>query len=1159
MALHHDSLLSSPDPLGLSLTGKPTSSPAKSPQKPRTPRKALSDSHGNAQVQHFYLTTPSAPHTPSASPAKSAQDVRSPWRIRVTVEAEPEINMAKTPSKHLIERTTTTSIPLKDAVDPSSVAVKRGRGRPRKSLEGRVKRNGTPKPRATGRKKNVHQTVDHKIEDEAAEPMSSPQRARGRPRKSVGSSAAKPGPEVLNTEELAEASQSDESTDFEKHPKSRGRRKAMTPKRKRGAPDSSTLTTPANHDFDSTGPMVKSSGAPSTDLDFNAFERRANKRRSLGRKEETKDHDMLEDTHSLDIVHSQIEEQDLSTQQAALAKADENMWRSMIRQDSLPPAEKTDKVGIGSDESGYDQYGTGDDPTDDHQEFDSILESEGFSMVSISSLPSAQQQSGNSESHQANGVLTGSKLNSSPAEVSAGVKPADTSQLQTPSLASSTSSSMPPPPIPSARNQASQLSLSKSTDGTPKMVRIVRAGIALQGALSPSNSNVQAAPSASNSDLPSSSSSSMSTRDGSRNLFDGFGAGTRRELRAGLRLGEELAKRQQRDLDETKFGEKGGDDVFGQDVEPAYPRLPLTKESQGYSLKMPGTEQRILYPALQNPQLPSPAGSAIGDEDKMSWKAGSPMLNEPVLPSAQRTPDQPTQLQDTPLEVRWQREREDVIRQIEEANTSQVMIIDTDDENDAGPEDGDEDDGDIWQEEANSSKPTHDSSVQLANALLPTEPPKPRRSKLPRTWRRNSKMLYSDEVEYTEQDVIAQPKKEAKKAIEKGQVAKQHLRQKQNSSLPSTPTEIVPAPARRQVRIEGKSHPVERPGWKPVKGRLQTPAKKTLRNVLAQRYEDEPAEKSNDEDEGTSGNDQENVVSDSYVSLKQRATNQHDYSANDAFEEAEEAENTQMVGKDFIESEQSVEYEESLADEESLEDEECLEDELEIELINRTAVVSRTPPGSPPQYLFASLYIPPAPAQLTSTSWLGHLTSYIPTIRTPASTPVPNAENLDPAHWNLHPFPPLYTHLPLDNTHIRVFRPYFEAQMANPDTYPFKPYSPSAKLLNTPLWARNNYGWVRYLSKSDLGLVDKFMEVLRVKGVERRPGLYFTGDGRRIEELDVAKTLFDSWQDGVMHGTCRVEWEVGNRIGNVPRTTIPVTPGKIKSPRRWKKEVFLVP
>ena len=1151
MALYHDSLLSSPDPLGLSLTSKPTSSPAKSPQKPRTPRKALSDTNGNAQVQHFYLTTPSAPHTPSTSPAKLAQDVRSPWRIRVTVEAEPEINMVRSPSRHLAERTTTTSVPLKDAVGSSPAAVKRGRGRPRKSLEGPVKRNGTPKPRAPGRKKIVHEAVDHKMEDEVAEQLSSPKRGRGRPRKSIGSSAAKPRPEVLHTAELAEASQGDESTGVEKSPKSRGRRKAMTPKRKRSAADSSALTTPAFHDLNSTGPMINPSRTQSTDLKSDVVERRANKRRSLGRKEETRDLDLLEDTHSLDIVHSQIEEQDLSTQQAALAKADENMWRAMIRQDSLPPADKTDKVGISSDENGYDQQRTRDDPTDDHQEFDSILESEGFSMVSISSLPSAQQQSGSSESHQANEVLTGSQLNSWPAEISAGVKPADISQLRTPSLASSTSSSMPPPPIPSARSQASQLSVSKSTDGTPKLVRIVRAGIALQGALSPSNSSVQAAPSASISDLPLSSSASMSSGNGSQNLFDGFGAGTRRELRAGLRLGEELAKRQQRDRDEMKLGKKGEDDVFGQDVEPAYPRLPLTKESQAYSLKMPSTEQKVVYPALQNQQLPSPAGSAVGDEDKMSWKADSPMLNETAVPSAQRLADQSIQPQDTPLEVRWQREREVVIRQIEEANTSQVMVIDTDDENNAGQEDEDEDDVDIWQEEANSSKPTHDSSVQLANALLPTEPPKPRRSKLPRTWRRNSQMFYSDEVEHPEQDGIAQPpKKEAKKAIEKGQAAKQHLRQKQKSPLPSTPIENASAPsapARRQVRIEGKRHPVERPGWKPVKGRLQTPAKKTLRNVLAQHYDDEPAEDLNDEDEGIPDNDQEqsmNVASDSYVSPKQSATKLRDCSANDDFEKAED---TQMVREDFIESEQSIEYEKSL------------DDESEIEPVHSTAGVSRTPPGSPPQYLYASLYIPPAPAQPTLTSWLGHLTSYIPTIRTPASTPVPNAEKLDPAHWNLHPFPPLYTHLPFDSTHTRVFRPYFEAQMANPDTYPFDPYSPSAKLLNTPLWARNNYGWVRYLSKSDLGLVNKFMEVLRVKGVERRPGLYFTGDERRIEELDVAKTLFDFWQDGVMHRTCRVEWELGNRIGNVPRTTIPVTPGKIKSPRRWKKEVFLVP
>ena len=921
----------------------------------------------------------------------------------------------------------------------------------------------------------------------------------------------------------------------------------MTPTKKRAAPHSSTLTTPAPDEIGRMECADRSTGRRSTESDPAKVERRPAKRRSLEKDQELEGSELLEDALTDVVDRSQYAQHDMSTQQDFLAKADENMWRSMIRQDSLPPEDGAGKEEVDSDQVDEDQEMTGNDPTDEHQEFDSILESEGFSMVSVSSLPSAQPQSGSSISHQSGNHSAESRMNSPPAQVLASVLSHTSSQIRTPSLASSTSS-MPPPPLPSARPRASPRPLIQATEGTPKLARVVRAGIALQGVLSPGNNSSRNTSSISTSGSSAQSSSAGSSKDRMDNLFDGFGAGTRRELRAGLRLGEELAKRQQRGPREKKIKERVEDDVFSQDVEPAYPRLPDTQAPNGYILRMPGQGQRVEYPALRNPQLPSPAGSIVDDEDRMSWKASSPVYNDPVLPTTQ----QPAfgeqsiniglQRQDTPQEVRWQREREAISRQIEEANTSQVMVIDSDEEaeDEVGSEDGGDDDGDIWQEEADSSGSIRDPSLHVADALLQAEPSKPRRSKLPSSWRRNSQVVYSDEIEHAEQEVVALPKKEAVKAIEKGEAVKQQLHEKPAPASFPAPIGIISAniaPTRRQVRIEGNDRAVERPGWKPVKGRLQTPAKKTLRNVLAQQYDEDSTSNISDEDQ-----DEDISDCDQEVSAKGAASS----GINSKPADVSRGEHMNFSAEDALVTEEDT----------SMTLQESKEYESELERTKPIACVSRTPPGSPPQHLVQTLYLPPA--QLPSTSWLGSLTSYIPTIRTPASNPVPNAENLNPAKWNLNPFGPLYTHLPFDSTHFRVFRPYFEAQMAKPGTYPFNPYSPSAALLNTPLWARNNYGWVRYLSKSDLGLVDKFMQVLRLKGVERRPGLYFTGDEKKIEELDVAKKLFDLWQDGVMHGICRVEVENGNRIGNVPHTKIPVTPGKIKS-TRWKRETFLVP
>ena len=117
-------------------------------------------------------------------------------------------------------------------------------------------------------------------------------------------------------------------------------------------------------------------------------------------------------------------------------------------------------------------------------------------------------------------------------------------------------------------------------------------------------------------------------------------------------------------------------------------------------------------------------------------------------------------------EAEWQREREAVSRRIDMANKSQVVIIESDDdENSPGSDDDEDEDGsDIWQAEASQSR---EPTPEASEILLQPEVFKPRRSKLPSPWRRNSEVVYSDEVEPTEADLFWQPDRSKAKASTK--------------------------------------------------------------------------------------------------------------------------------------------------------------------------------------------------------------------------------------------------------------------------------------------------------------------------------------------------------------------------------------------------------
>ena len=209
-------LYSSPDPLGVLSKEilNPTSPRRQQNLENLTPRKALLETNSNIHLQEFYLTNPPALSSRGSSPTKAisqAENPVSPWRIRVTVEAErdePAENTLRSYNntyQRAIERTTTTTVPLKDADDSPMDSPKKHRGRPRKSLNSPLKKAGTPKPKAAGLRRDVPAISPMEVDTK------SPKKPRGRPRKKSenaldrprsGSASAFPRVDAIATDDV---------------------------------------------------------------------------------------------------------------------------------------------------------------------------------------------------------------------------------------------------------------------------------------------------------------------------------------------------------------------------------------------------------------------------------------------------------------------------------------------------------------------------------------------------------------------------------------------------------------------------------------------------------------------------------------------------------------------------------------------------------------------------------------------------------------------------------------------------------------------------------------------------------------------------------------------------------------------------------------------
>ncbi|EFQ98276.1 hypothetical protein MGYG_01310 [Nannizzia gypsea CBS 118893] len=330
------------------------------------------------------------------------------------------------------------------------------------------------------------------------------------------------------------------------------------------------------------------------------------------------------------------------------------------------------------------------DPTDEHREFDSIMESEGFSMVSLNTLPSARQRLRQIVENQASRTRT-PKSHATPRTMQQiSPKPTSTAELSPNIPATQSSSKRPHSQLYeaiSSLQQSSPRDMTSRLHRTPRLnhprsiaqpppapapapeiippkrrplarlCRVIRAGIALHGLLDRrrQSGNLQTPFSSPNTDTAD---DMAATRRRLDNLFQDFNMETRRELRAGLRFGEQLAKRLRQPNRKQR-------------------ELPVTRESTRLQeIISMRPSQNVVYPELGGAsQGFEPAPTSAPENQEKEITEGP--RQETYL--AEENPEDSSM--DSLMarrEAEWRREREAISRQIEMANESQVIVIDSD-------------------------------------------------------------------------------------------------------------------------------------------------------------------------------------------------------------------------------------------------------------------------------------------------------------------------------------------------------------------------------------------------------------------------------------------------------------------------------------------------
>jgi hypothetical protein len=716
----------------------------------------------------------------------------SPWRIKVTVQAEPgsgagsDIENESSPIVQRMTRTTTTTIPLKD--DDASSPVKR-RGRPRKSDAtpgAKAKRSGTPvrkRAQSKGRKSNIG-VSDASVTDPTDAP---PKKRRGRPRKN-------PLPETVdNFQSLIddEPQQDTEIINIDATPTPEPEPQEATT----NSPEvHATVATPPGPSVQLSVPSIQTTEAtpqePSVPRPFlqgkslmpPAEQTKSRRRPALPEYEEP----VMFNTPPETELSKRLKTRKRTPHAKVVApRQDSSDEENEI--DTPPGTDEEAQVEAHPETIPLEQYLASRNeagPVEEEEEhpdvtmyaFDegitrmpddtTIIDSENFSMISVDSLPSsggftspaAEQLISPPSAHHIPSiepVLDRSYLNipsatSRSTRSSPGKAPQYSSIAFQATGATSKAKSSPAPqqrhktPVMDTRELSNPPAIepaktSPTEAQTPRIGRVVKAGVALQGVLDPERLT------------PTESSKQTADEQLARldDLFRGFSEGTRRELQAGLRLGEQLARQKH----DRKTSEQVGsplsspikqsatkphtNDVFLSPMKQSTSRLLTPDDQDEYSLPVPPPAQinEVQYPSLLQDEQDSHLVSPARSEDEMSWRVDTPPVTIGV----------------------------NGVRSFITAVNGQTPAIHGSAFHVAADVEGKEKENyeDIWQEEASRSSVDEDPLPQPQTNQTPplddlfsNEPLKPARGKLPRTWRRTSgsDFHYSDEAEEPPQE-----------------------------------------------------------------------------------------------------------------------------------------------------------------------------------------------------------------------------------------------------------------------------------------------------------------------------------------------------------------------------------------------------------------------
>ncbi|KAF2036634.1 hypothetical protein EK21DRAFT_95874 [Setomelanomma holmii] len=753
---------SSPDPLALSLNENNTRSARKS-----SPRKAListspSKQNRRSSVSEMDFSSPSKAMVLNTPRMGSA----SPWRIKVTVQAEPGSDEENdgSPSVKRVTRTQTTTVPLKDPDAPSS-PVKRGRGRPRKSDIGAASKPKRSRDRSMGpaessaadvdtdappkRKRGQLDTKmveDQQIESRPFMEVTPEPAAKSDPstsQKSIRFASPQASvPAIETTDATPQAPASMLLEDKKQNgtrlmlPADRRRRKLMAEY------ELPVLDTPPRTDL---GDRLRArKGTPHSKKAISVL--------ISSDEGSDQDSDVLTPTSGEDDVEPGADDPDQPNTQPEDAETSDRPLSYSLKEVPIVQVSDVDDEEEMQDATNF----MFDEGTTRMPDDTTVIDSENFSMISVDSLPSSGGLTSPAQPQELSipaPPRSGSKLRHEylvPAVPPTSTSSSHTEAKTSPDITQNSSSLNPAeePSRPALRRYITPIintavptappvieptQAAPPRTETPRLGRVVTAGVALQGVLDPTR-------------LTPEPSQKMldEKRDRLDDLFRGFSDGTRRELQAGLRLGEQLAQSPTKEESPLARGSRAGsseesapkEGVFRTQRKARQPRL-LTPEDQEDDAVVTATESAnddVQYPALRvtttEKSLPSPAVSEDGDE--MSWRV------------------------DTPPVATGNTERMRSVTIIDKSNEAQPhMTSSVSATTNAAPP---EDYSDIWQEEASrSSNSAESEEAPKLQDLLEPGPAVPARGKLPRTWRRTSgnRFQYSYEAESPQQSTNA--------------------------------------------------------------------------------------------------------------------------------------------------------------------------------------------------------------------------------------------------------------------------------------------------------------------------------------------------------------------------------------------------------------------